>query len=54
MAQHWMEESSLALRRHVDPDTGMHLQDGGRIIPDVLSSVPEDRWESLVHELFLT
>ena len=54
VAQYWMEEAGLALRQHVDPHTGMHLQDGGRIIPDVLSSVPEDRWESLVHELFLT
>ena len=54
LAQHWMEEAGLALRQQVDPHTGMFLQDGGRIVPDVLSSLPEARWESLVHELFLT
>ena len=54
MAQHWMEEAGLALRQHVDPDTGMHLQDGGRIIPDVLSSVPEDRWDAVARDLLLT
>ena len=54
MAQHWMEESGQTLRQHVDPHTGMHLQDGGRIIPDVLSSVPEERWDALGRDLLLT
>jgi glycine cleavage system H lipoate-binding protein len=54
LAQHWMEESGQALRQHIDPHTGMHLQDGGRVIPDVLSSVPEDHWDAVVHDLLLT
>ena len=54
LAQHWMEESGQALRQHIDPHTGMHLQDGGRSIPDVLSSVPEDRWDAVARDLLLT
>ena len=54
LAQHWMEESGQTLRQHVDPHTGMHLQDGGRIIPDVLSALPEERWEAVARDLLLT
>ena len=54
VAQHWMEEAGFALRQHLDPHIGMHLQDGGRSIPDILSSVPEVAWETLVRELLLS
>jgi hypothetical protein len=29
------------------------LQDGGHAVSDVLSALPEDRWERIVRELFL-
>ena len=53
LAQRWMEESVAALHAHLSPSGEVHLQDGGRAIPDVLSVLPEDRWESVVRELFL-
>ena len=54
MAQHWMEESVATLHSRISGGTGIHLQDGGQAIPDVLGHVSEERWDSLVHELFLT
>jgi len=54
LAQHWMEESGHALRQHFDPHRGMHLQDGGRVIPDVLSTLPKERWETVARDLLLT
>ena len=54
MAQHWMEESVATLHSRISGGTGIHLQDGGQAIPDVLAHVSEERWDSLVHDLFLT
>ena len=53
LAQRWMEESVATLHTQLSPSTGVHLQDGGHAISDVLSVLPEDRWERLVRELFL-
>jgi glycine cleavage system H lipoate-binding protein len=53
LAQRWMEESVSALHAHCDSSTGVHLQDGGHAIPDLLSVLPEDRWDRVVRELFL-
>jgi len=54
LAQRWMEDSVAVLYSRMDGGTELHLQDGGRAIPDILAQVPEDRWEKLVRELFLS
>jgi hypothetical protein len=48
-----MEESVATLHTHFTPSTGVHLQDGGQAISDLLSMLPEERWEKVVGELFL-
>jgi hypothetical protein len=48
-----MEESVATLHTHISPSTGVHLQDGGHALPDLLSVLPEERWERVVRELFL-
>ena len=53
LAQQWLEDSWEAFRGHVSPSTGVHLQDGGHAIPDLLSVLPEESWEKVVRELFL-
>jgi hypothetical protein len=53
LAQRWMEESVGTLQSRLSPGGGAHLQDGGRALADLLSQVPEERWEDLVGELFL-
>jgi glycine cleavage system H lipoate-binding protein len=53
LAQRWMEESVATLHTHISPSTGVHLQDGGHAVPDLLSMLPEERWEKVVGELFL-
>jgi len=53
LAQQWLEDSLETFRSHVSPSTGIHLQDGGHAIPDLLSVLPEERWEKVVRELFL-
>jgi glycine cleavage system H lipoate-binding protein len=54
LAQRWMEESVAALHTRISPDPGVRLQDGGHAIPDVLAEIPEERWEKVVRELFLS
>lgn len=54
LAHHWMEDSVMNLYSKIDGNAGMHLQDGGIAIPDVLVQIPEERWEGLVGEFFLT
>jgi len=53
IAQRWMEESVATLQTHFSPSTGVYLQDGGHAIPDLLSLLPEERWDKVVRELFL-
>jgi len=53
IAQRWMEESVGAFRAHLSPTAGGHLQDGGQAVPDLLSELPEERWEEVVRTLFL-
>jgi glycine cleavage system H lipoate-binding protein len=53
LAQRWMEESVGTLHSHLSPSAGVHLQDGGHAISDLLSVFPEERWEEVVRELFL-
>ena len=53
LAQRWTEESIATLQTQFSPSTAVHLQDGGHAIPDVLSVLPEERWDKVVHELFL-
>ncbi len=54
LAQRWMEESVATLHTHLSPSSGAHLQDGGLAISDVLSVLPEEGWEKLARELFLS
>jgi len=54
LAQRWMEESVGTLHAHLSSGTGAHLQDGGHAISDVLSLIPEERWEKIAHELLLS
>jgi len=53
LAQRWMEESAATLHAHLTPSAGVHLQDGGQAVPDILGALPQDRWEQVVRELFL-
>ena len=53
LAQQWLEGSWDTFRGHVSPSAGVHLQDGGHAIPDLLSAIPEESWEKVVRELFL-
>ena len=53
LAQQWLEGSLETFRGHVSPSTGVHLQDGGNAISDLLSVLPEESWEKVVRELFL-
>jgi glycine cleavage system H lipoate-binding protein len=53
LAHRWMEESVATLHSYFSPSTGVHLQDGGHAISDLLSVLPEERWEKVVRELFL-
>ena len=53
LAQRWMEESVSALHTRLSPGSGAHLQDGGQAIDDVLSLVPEFKWEEFVQEMLL-
>ena len=53
LAQRWMEESAGTLHAQFSPSSGTHLQDGGHAVSDLLSELPEERWEPVVRELFL-
>ena len=53
LAHRWMEESVATLHTWASPGTSAHLQDGGHAIADLLSVVPEERWEKLIREAFL-
>jgi len=53
LAERWMEESAATLQAHLNPSSGVHLQDGGHAVSDLLSVFPEERWETIVRELFL-
>jgi glycine cleavage system H lipoate-binding protein len=53
LAERWMEESVATLHTHFSPSTGVHLQDGGHAVSDLLSVLPEERWDKVVGELFL-
>ena len=53
LAQQSLEASWETFRGHVIPSAGVHLQDGGHAIPDLLSVLPEESWEKVVRELFL-
>jgi hypothetical protein len=54
LAHRWMEEAVMNLYSQTNGGTTLHLQDGGRAVADILSQVPEERWEKLVRSLFLS
>jgi len=53
VAAQWLEESVGAFRTHLSQPAGVHLQDGGHAVSDLLSELPEEQWEKVVSELFL-
>jgi len=53
LAERWLEESVGTLHARVSPGSEARLQDGGHAIGDVLSLVPEFRWEKFVQEMLL-
>jgi glycine cleavage system H lipoate-binding protein len=53
VAQRWMEESVMTLHAYLSPSSGVHLQDGGQAISDLLSVLPEECWDKAVCEMFL-
>jgi glycine cleavage system H lipoate-binding protein len=53
LAHRWMEESVAALHTWASPGASAHLQDGGHAVADMLSVIPEERWEKLIREVFL-
>jgi len=53
VAQRWMEESVMTLHTHLSSSSGVHLQDGGQAVSDLLSLLPEERWDKVVCEQFL-
>jgi glycine cleavage system H lipoate-binding protein len=53
LAQRWMEESVATLYSHFSPSAGAHLQDGGYAVSDLLSALPEERWDKVVRDMFL-
>lgn len=54
LAQRWMEESAGTLHAHLSPSEGAHLQDGGHAIADILSEFPEESWDRIIREAFLS
>jgi len=53
LAQQWLEDSWETFRGYVSPTAGVHLQDGGLAVSDLLRALPEESWEKVVRELFL-
>jgi len=53
LAERWLEDSVETFRGRVSPAAGVHLQDGGHAILDLLGVLPEESWEKVVRELFL-
>jgi glycine cleavage system H lipoate-binding protein len=53
VAERWMEESVATLYGRINGEAGVHLQDGGRAVLDILAQVSEGRWEKLARELLL-
>lgn len=54
LANRWMEEAVMNLQTETSGGTGLHLQDGGHAVVDILSQVPEQRWDKVVRKLFLS
>lgn len=54
LAQHWMEDAVTSLHDKINGSAGVHLQDGGHAVPDVLGQVNEERWDRLVQDFLLS
>jgi Glycine cleavage system H protein (lipoate-binding) len=53
VARRWMEESAARLRALVPVPVGAVAQDGGVVIDDVASQLPDVEWEQMTREFFL-
>ncbi len=54
LARWWTEESSMRLQRVMPTALGALAQDGGLVINDLASTIPDEQWTKLTHEFFLT
>jgi len=54
LAHQWLEDCVIDLHSKVNGKAGVHLQDGGTAVPDVLKQIPEERWDGLVKDFLLT
>ena len=54
LAHQWMEDSVIDLHTKVNGKAGIHLQDGGTAVADVLGQIAEERWDGVVKDLLLT
>jgi glycine cleavage system H lipoate-binding protein len=54
LARWWTEESSMRLQRVMPSALGVLAQDGGVVIDDLASTMPDEQWTKLTHEFFLT
>jgi len=54
LARWWTEESSMRLQRIMPHTLGALAQDGGVVIDDLASTIPDEQWTKLTHEFFLT
>ena len=53
VARRWMEESAARLRALVPVPIGAVAQDGGVVVDDVATQLPDVEWEQMTREFFL-
>ncbi len=54
LARRWMEEAAKALRLHMPALAGAVAQDGGVAADDLSNHLPDQAWNKLTREFFLT
>jgi len=53
LARRWMEEAASRLRMRMPALAGAVAQDGGVVVENVASHLPDQAWSELTHEFFL-
>ncbi len=54
VARKWMEEASARLMARMPEMAGAVAQDGGPVVSDICSALPDTDWQKLTHEFFLS
>lgn len=54
LARWWMEEAAGRLQRHIPMMAGAMAQDGGMAIDNLTSELPNEEWEKVAKEFFLS